>query len=168
MSQPLNEQALLWSSVDSDGVVSVALSHMLGELTAAEGMRAGWLRAEDTAHLLQLLHANRLGLALWTMQDEAQLPQICQSLCEVRECSPETICLVYAEQLHWKLLSSLVEAGAQLIVRDVPGLQLRLPRAVACAPRSQRGLHPLTSGLVERLERHFASRQPESAGLAPK
>lgn len=153
--QSLNEQALLWSSLDADGVITVALSHMLGELMAAEGLRAGWLRAEDSAHLLQLLNANTLGLVLWTVQDEAQLLYICESLCEVRHRSPETICVVYAEQLHWKLSSSLIEAGAQLMVRDVPSLQGGLSRAARAAPRSHRGLHPLTSGLVERLQRHL-------------
>lgn len=153
--QPLNEQALLWSSLDADGVITVALGHMLNELMAAEGLRAGWLRAEDPAHLLQLLNSNTLGLALWTVQDEAQLPHTCESLCEVQERSPETIRVVYAEQLHWKLSSSLIEAGAQLLVRDVPSLQRGLASAIRFAPRSHRGLHPLTSGLVERLQRHL-------------
>ena len=153
--QSLNEQALLWSSLDADGVITVALGHMLSELMAAEGLRAGWLRAEDPAHLLQLLNSNTLGLVLWTVQDEAQLLHICESLCEVRDRSPETICVVYAEQLHWKLTSSLIEAGAQLMVRDVPSLQRGLARAARAAPRSHRGLHPLTTGLVERLQRHL-------------
>lgn len=153
--QPLNEQALLWSSLDADGVITVALSHMLNELMSAEALRAGWLRAEDHPHLLQLLATNTIGLALWTVQDEAHLPQICESLCEARERSPETICVAYAEALHWRLLPSLSEAGAQLVVRDVPSLQSRLPAAVRSAARSYRGLDPLTSGLVERLDQHL-------------
>lgn len=153
--QLLNEQALLWSSLDADGVITVALNHMLGELMAAEGLRAGWLHAENPTHLLHLLNSNTLGLVLWTVQDETQLRGVCESLCHVREHSPDTICVVYAEQLHWKLTSSLIEAGAQLMVRDLPSLQRGLSRAAQAAPRSQRGLHPLTSGLVERLQRYL-------------
>lgn len=153
--QPLNEQALLWSSLDTDGVITVALSHMLSEALSAEALRAGWLRATDPEHLLQLISANTLGMALWNVLDEDQLPQICDSLCEVRTRSPETICIVYAEQLHWKLLASFIEAGAHLVVRDVPSLQRALPSVVRSAPRSHRGLHPLTSGLVERLGRYL-------------
>lgn len=153
---PLNQQALLWSSLDADGVISVALSHMLDQVLANEALRTGWLRADDHSHLLQLQAANRLGLVLWTIQDEAQLPHMCQSLCEVRERSPETVCVAYAEPLHWELLASLIQAGAQLVVRDLPSLQRGLPRAIGSAPRSLRGQHPLTSGLVERLEGYLA------------
>ncbi len=155
VTTPLNEQALLWSSLDVDGVITVALSHMLRELMAAEAQRAGWLRAADHPQLLQLLAANRLGLVLWTVQEEAQLPRLCESLCDVRERSPETICVVYAEQLHWELLSSLIEAGAQVVVRDVPGLQRGLASLIRAAPRSHHGLHPLTAGLIARIDLHL-------------
>ncbi len=151
-----NEPALLWSSLDEDRVTSVALGHMLNEVLAREALRAVWLRADDHAHLLQLIAAETLGLVLWTVHSEAQLPRICESLGDVRERSPQVICVVYAEQLYWKLLPSLFEAGAQLVAADVPSLQRGLEGVVRSAPRSQRGLHPLTSGLAERLEQYLA------------
>lgn len=155
MPPSLNEQALLWSSLDDDRVTTAALGHMLNELLAVEALRAGWLRADNHADLLHLLATDTLGLVLWTVHDEAQLPQVCESLCDVRKRSPDTICVVYAEQLHWQLLPSLIEAGAQVVARDIPSLQRGLCGAVRSAPRSHRGLHPLTSGLVGRLEQYL-------------
>jgi hypothetical protein len=146
-----NSQNLLWSSLDVNGVITAALGQMLRELLKAQGSQHRWLRAANSQHLLQLAGSHKLGLALWCVDDDLQLPQVCQSLCEVRERSPDTVCVAYAEVPCWALLSVLIEAGAQLVVRDVPNLQLGLARALSAAPRSAQGLHPLTTGLFEQL-----------------
>lgn len=147
----LHGQALLWSSRDATGVITAALGQMLRELLEAEGTRSRLLRAASDEQLNQLATTQPLGLALWCVDDDSQLPQACQSLCAVRECSPETICVAYVESERRDLLPVLVEAGAQLVACDVPSLQSGLARVVNAAPRSRVGLHPLTTGLLERL-----------------
>jgi hypothetical protein len=144
-----NSPSLLWSSLDANGVVTAALGQMLRELLQAEPTR--WLRANDSEQLLQLASSHSLGLALWCVDDELQLPHICHALCEVREHSPATICVAYVEMAQGEFLAMLVEAGAQLVVRDLPSLQLALPQIVRFATRSTIGLNPLTSGIIEQL-----------------
>ncbi len=144
-------QALLWTSRDATGVITAAVGRMLRELLDAEGARSRWLRAASDEQLNQLATTHILGLALWCIDDDSQLPPACQSLCAVRECSPETICVVYVELMRWELLPVLIEAGAQLVACDVPSLQSGLGKVVKVAPRSSSGLHPLTTGLVARL-----------------
>ncbi|MEO8269006.1 MAG: hypothetical protein ABI557_04750 [Aureliella sp.] len=147
----LDDQALLWASRDSGGVITAAVGHMLCELLDAEGTRSRLLRAASDEQLNQLSITHTIGLALWCVDDDSLLPPTCQSLCAMRECSPETICVAYVELTRRDLLPLLVEAGAQLIACDVPSLQSGLARAVRVAPRSNGGLHPLTTGLLERL-----------------
>ena len=147
----LHGQALLWSSRDASGVITAAVGQMLRELLDAEGTRSRLLRAASDGQLNQLAMTHTLGLALWCVDDDSQLPQVCQTLCAVRECAPETICVVYVELERKDLLPVLVEAGAQLVVCDVPSLQSALARVVRVAPRSSGSLHPLTTGLLEQL-----------------
>lgn len=144
-------QELLWSSRDGSGVITAALGQMLRELLDAEGTRSRLLRAASDEQLNQLATAHTLGLSMWCVDDGLQLLHVCQSLCAVRESSPETICVVYAELAQKDSLQVLVEAGAQLVACDVPSLQSGLARVIRVAPRSSGSLHPLTTGLLERL-----------------
>lgn len=147
----LHCQTLLWSSRDASGVITAALGRMLRELLGSDDSGSRLLRATSDEQLNQLAMTHALGLALWTVDDDSQLPHVCQSLCAVRECSPGTICVVYAELAEKDSLPVLVEAGAQLVACDVPSLQSGLARVVQVAPRSSASLHPLTTGLLEEL-----------------
>ncbi len=151
VNELLNGRALLWSSRDATGVITAAFGHMLRELLDAEGSHSRWLRAASDEQLHQLANTHALGLVLWCIDDDSLLPQVCQSLCTVRECSPETTCVAYAEFMRRDLLPVLVEAGAQLFACDVPSLQSGLGKIINVAPRTRRGLHPLTTGLFEQL-----------------
>ncbi|MCA9160808.1 MAG: hypothetical protein KDA72_20900, partial [Planctomycetales bacterium] len=144
MNDPLHGHALLWSSRDASGIITAALGRMLRELLGTDDSGSRLLRATSDEQLNQLARTHALGLALWSVDDDSQFPHVCQSLCTVRECSPGTICVVYAELAQKDLLSVLVEAGAQLVACDVPSLQSALVRIVRVAPRSSGSLHPLT------------------------
>ena len=151
MNDLLHGQTLLWSSRDASGVITAALGRMLWELLGTDDSGSRLLRATNDEQLNQLARTHALGLALWSVDDDSQLSHVCQSLCALRECSPETICVVYAELAQKDLLSVLVEAGAQLVAYDVPSLQSALVRIVRVAPRSSGSLHPLTTGLLKQL-----------------
>lgn len=151
MNDPLHGHALMWSSRDASGVITAAFGQMLRELLGAGDSGSRLLRAASDEQLKQLAMTHTLGLALWCVDDDSQLPHVCQSLCAVRECAPETICVVYAELAEQDLLPVLVEAGAQLVACDVPSLQSALAGVVRVAPRSSGSLHPLTTGLLEQL-----------------
>ncbi len=147
----LHGQALLWASCDASGVITAALDQMLRERLDADGTRSRLLRAASDEQLVQIATTRTLGLALWCVDDRLEMQRACQSLCAVREISPETICVVYAGLAQKNLLPALMEAGAQRVVCDVPSLQTSLARIVHFAPRSNGSIHPLTAGLLEHL-----------------
>ncbi len=174
MSDLLSGQGLAWGIWDRDGVVATAVRDMIDHELAGREVRARMLRSDSPRQLEQLANTHRLGLAIWVVVDDSEIPSLCQAMVTIRQRHPDTLCVCYLSatqndmgSLKWpdappaaphnlsaprsELVSLLVESGAQLLVDDLPTLQLALPRVIAQVPLASHGYHPLTTGLLERL-----------------
>ncbi len=151
MPELLHGQTLNWASYDPGGVVTAALQTMLTDHLTGQPVRLHLQRVPSAHQMQQTLASHAIGLAFWNLADSTELPAVCKSIATARSrpnC-PVVVCFVESSQRDW--LSLLVEAGAQVVVSQLPSLQRALPRIVARVDLSPHGFHPLTSGLVERL-----------------
>ena len=150
MSGILGGQCLSWVAFDPQLAVSAALKSML----------ASYLRGQRIR--LQLDVAKSLDeAALWACRQQISLLTIVverenslalgKCLWQVRARSPATLRIVVAKNSTPEFVALLLEAGAQIVVREIPSLQRLLPRIVERLPLKSLGFHPLTSGLAERL-----------------
>ncbi len=144
-------RTLTWSSWDREGIVTAAVRDMLDQVLTGSEIHARLVHCETPAHMQQLCSTHHLGMALWIVAAGSELTELCQAVASVQERYPSTVCVCYVATARADLVSLLVEAGARLIVDDLPTLQRALPRIVAQAPLSPHGHHPLTSGLIGRL-----------------
>lgn len=140
-----------------EGIIAAALQQMLPALCRHLGsstdppVRPRRLPCSSPVGIPQLAHSLPLGLALWVVADDAQVPAVCQAVAQLRSQSWGSVCLAYGTLFQSDALHCLAEAGTQLIVEDLAQLQWALPRALAKCPLSTAGYHPLTSGLLSRL-----------------
>lgn len=151
MTDVLTGQNLTWGVCDHEGVVAAALHDMLEQLLRDKGVRPRMWLSESPQQMEQLCHTYQLGLAVWVLASEAHLAEVCSAIMAVRDKHHATLCLCVLNASRGDWYGLLGEAGAQLIVSDLPTLQTALPRLVDSAPLSAPGTHPLTTGLLERL-----------------
>lgn len=151
VSDLLHGRTLAWGSWDREGIVTAAVRDMLGQVLTGSEIHARLVHCETPGHMQQLCSTHHLGIALWIVSVGSELTELCQAIASVQERYPSTVCVCYVATVHADLVSLLVEAGARLIVDDLPTLHRALPRIVAQAPLSAQGHHPLTSGLMSRL-----------------
>ena len=151
MTDLLHGRTLAWGSWDREGLVTAAVRDMLDDALVGSDIRPRLLLCETPASMQQLCSAHRLGMALWVWSADTALTELCQAVTVVQERQAGTACVCFLASPRADLVSLLVEAGARLIVNDLPTLQRALPRLVAHAPLSAHGHHPLTSGLMNRL-----------------
>ena len=151
MTDLLHGRTLAWGSWDREGLVTAAVRDMFDQVLAGSEIRPRLWHCETPALMQQLCSTHHLGIALWTVSPGSELTELCQAIASVQERYPSTACVCFLASARADLVSLLVEAGARLIVDDLPSLQRALPRIVAQAPLSAHGHHPLTSGLMSRL-----------------
>lgn len=151
MTDLLQGRTLAWGSWDREGIVTAAVRDMLDQVLTGSEIHARLLHCETPVHMHQLCSTHNLGMALWIVSAGSELTELCQAIALVQDRYPSTPCVCYVAIARADLVSLLVEAGARLIVYDLPTLQRALPRIVAQAPLSSQGHHPFTSGLMSRL-----------------
>ena len=99
----------------------------------------------------QTRRSAELGLALWGVWKESELIEAVASLVELQHNSSHALRIVYVAPEIGSRAGLLVEAGAHWIVGQLPSLQRGLLKMLQHAPTTEYGVHPLTSGLIERL-----------------
>jgi hypothetical protein len=109
------------------------------------------LREESIENLPRLHRLQPVGLTLWTLEHAADLPAVCSSLRSISALNQASLRVCFADAVSPKRVSILLEAGAQIVVSQLPSLYKALPRIIQNANFTSRGTHPLTTGLIERL-----------------
>jgi hypothetical protein len=164
MSELLTGRCLNWICFDQRGLLAAHLNDLLEEWTSADSrstdsalsQRMVLHATEWTGDLWRIplrscLASNGIGLAAWSISDAAEFEAACRSLRVTREAAQPVQRLSLLAPELTELLPILLEAGAQTVVSQLPSLQKELVQLLTHARLSNRGYHPLTSGLLERL-----------------
>lgn len=154
-SRLLFGETLSWVTYDSARTASAGLRSLLREALDPLSVRleiAEAASAEEAANMAEQHRAGLLTLVLteadWTGPGWAGA---CKALRRIQVRRGRCLRCVYAT--HSDMVSDLrlFEAGAQIVVDQIPWLQRLVPRIIALAPRKSGGSHPITAGLVDRL-----------------
>lgn len=154
-SRLLFGETLCWVTYDTARTVSAGLRSVLRELLDPRGVRleiAEAATAEEAASLVQQQRAGLLTLVL-TEADWGGpgWGGACKALRRVQVRRSGCVRCVYVTQAEMASDLRLFEAGAQIVVDQIPWLQRLMPRIIELAPRKSGGTHPITTGLVDRL-----------------
>ena len=149
MSHLIFGETLVWVSYDPARVFSAGLKSMLDGLLDQECRLEVALASslEQTANLVEQTRCGLLTLVLGADDDFAAM----RVLRRVQIRAPECVRCVYFPELLQLDSVRLREAGAQIVVDQIPLVQSLLPQLLAKAPRRSGGNHPLTIGLIDRL-----------------
>lgn len=154
MSDLLFGRALVWSCYDPSGVVSAVVHAILRDALAEAPIRTLHIPADS----IQDVGSDGLavGLAIWRLNDSSELAEVCNQLTKCQNKPNSAIRIIYLPTHLRDWIPVLCEAGAQVVVSQVPSLQRLLENLVSCEnlakiPLSMQGFHPLTSGLINRL-----------------
>lgn len=149
MSHLIYGQTLVWVSYDPARVFSAGLKSMLDsrldqdcrvEVTLANSF-------DQTAGLAEQTRCGLLTLVLGAGDEFAAM----RVLRRVQMRVPACVRCVYFPALLQLDGLRLQEAGAQIVLEQIPLLQAALPQILARAPRRSGGNHPITTGLIDRL-----------------
>jgi hypothetical protein len=154
-SELLYGETLSWVTFDAARAVSAGLRSMLRQALDPHGVRleiAEAASAEEAASLAEQQRAGLLTLVLtesdWSGPEWAAA---CKTLRRVQARRSSCVRCVYVTLAEMTGDLRLYEAGAQIVVDQIPWLQRLVPRIINRAPRRSGGNHPLTAGLSERL-----------------
>lgn len=148
-------ETLCWVTYDTARTVSAGLRSVLRELLDPRGVRLEIVEAttaEEAAGLVEQQRAGLLTLVLteadWAGPDWGGA---CKALRRIQVRRSGCVRCVYVTQAEMASDLRLFEAGAQIVVDQIPWLQRLVPRIIELAPRKSGGSHPITAGLVDRL-----------------
>ncbi len=150
MSGILGGQCLSWVAFDPQLAVSAALKSMLASHLRGQKIRLQLDMVKSLDEAVVLASRQQISLLTIVVEGENTLANA-KCLWQVRARSPATLRMVLSRNSTPEFVALLLEAGAQIVVHDIPSLQRLLPRIVERSPMKSLGFHPLTSGLAERL-----------------
>lgn len=153
-------ETLSWVTYDQARTVSAGLRSLLRGALDPRGVRleiAEAASAEEAASLVEQQRAGLLTLVL--SEDDRTGPSgtgpgwaaACKALRRVQVRRSRCLRCVYVAQPEMASDLRLFEAGAQIVLNQIPWLQRLVPRIIEQAPRKSGGSHPITAGLVDRL-----------------
>jgi hypothetical protein len=146
----LHGSSVTWVTCDPQRTLSAALQWMLRDHWGQRPVRLEVLPAQNWEEVPVLVEQHRAGL-LTLVVDGEHLAAACRALLRVRARRPDCVRLVYAPQALVREDCSLAEAGAQIVVSDIPCLQRLVPTFAPRLAMQYGGYHPLTAGLLQRL-----------------
>ena len=150
MADLLFGKALNWTCWDDRNLLTTRLHSLLNEWASDRSVKVRLTRLEKLEYYAQL-RSQQIGLAAWALWEETLLESLCQTLAVIQAHSPAPICICYVVPELAEHVAILTEAGAQIVVSQLPSLESALSKALASVHLSNHGFHPLTGGLVERL-----------------
>ncbi len=149
MSHLIYGQTLVWVSYDPARVFTAGLKSML-DRQLNQDCRLELSLAGSLEQTIALVEQTRCGLLTLVVGANDELLAL-RVLRRVQNRMPTCVrCVYYPELLQLDELR-LQEAGAQIVLNQIPLLQAALPQLLAKAPRRSGGNHPLTTGLIDRL-----------------
>lgn len=153
MKELLYETQLCWTAIDPSKVLPALVSQVLRERCDLLGVTPQFVAAHSQAEDATDLGA--VGLILWRVQDRENLESTISAIQAARRKELKPVCVVWLAPNLSHCAAILVEAGAQLVVTQLPslqkGLESILSRSPLPIPLAKHGSHPLVAGLVERL-----------------
>ena len=149
-SELLFGETLSWVTYDPTRTVSAALRSMLKQTLAQERVRLDITEATSAEVAGALVEQQSAGL-LTLVLNEPDWAGACKTLRRVQLRRSQCLRCVYVPSPELAGDLRLLEAGAQIVVDQIPWLQRLLPRIVERSPRKRGGSHPITAGLVDRL-----------------
>lgn len=156
MAQQSSERLFIWGSWDTGGIVTAALKTLLSDAfadtSAGNDAIVRLIRAQTPGELTKASTVNCLGLALWRLCGADELLPVAAAIRQMKlESAVATRRICYIEPEAAACASILIEAGAQIVVSQIPSLQSAIGKLIVNAPLSPRGPHPITSGLEAQL-----------------
>lgn len=149
MSHLIYGQTLVWVSYDPARVFSAGLKSILDGLLDQD-CRVEVVLASSLEQTVGLVEQTRCGLLTLVLGANDELPAM-RVLRRVQTRVSECVRCVYFPELLQLDRLRLQEAGAQIVLDQIPLLQAVLPNVLIRAPRRSGGNHPLTTGLIDRL-----------------
>lgn len=143
-------ETLSWVTYDPARTVSAALRWMLRDSLARQPVQLTIIEATSAEVAGTLVEQHQAGL-LTLVLTEPDLGGACRTLRRVQLRRSRCVRCVYVSAEARRDSPQLLEAGAQIVVDQIPWLQRLLPGIIERAPRKSGGSHPLTTGLVDRL-----------------
>ena len=153
----LEGRTLVWMSWDESGVFTAATRHMLIDILdrkvnpAESPIKLQLIRANSLDDVTQTVQRQPTSLVTIVVHQHAEIAVACKAFAKIRGRIDQPICVVYIRCELLENVGLLLEAGAQVVVSQLPSWQRVLPRVLARVPLSKQGFHPLTTGLVDRL-----------------
>lgn len=149
MSHLIYGKTLVWVTYDPTRVFSAGLKSML-DACLDEDCRVEVVLAGSLDQASTLVEQSRCGLLTLVLGAGDELPAM-RVLRRVQVRAPECVRCVYFPELLQLDRLRLQEAGAQIVVEQIPLMQSVLPQLLTRAPRRSGGNHPITAGLIDRL-----------------
>ena len=153
MKELLFEKQIRWTTSDPSKVLPALVSQILRERCDFLGITHQFVATGSPTE--EASDLGDVGLVLWRVQDRENLESTISALQAARLKEPKPICVVWLEPNLSHCAGILVEAGAQLVVTQLPslqkGLESILSRTPLPIPLAKHGSHPLVAGIVERL-----------------
>jgi hypothetical protein len=165
MQNPLEGRSLVWLSLDANSVFTAASLTMIKSYyqesesnSSGNGVVATRLAKFETWESLN--HAlfgtgqsefTSTGLVTLVIRDASDVANAAKLLWRLRGLTSHPLSVCYLDTELRESIGLLLEAGAQIVISQLPSWQRILPRVLAKVPLCQRGFHPLTRGLVDRL-----------------
>ncbi|MFN0076826.1 MAG: hypothetical protein ACKVY0_10145 [Prosthecobacter sp.] len=143
-------ESLVWVTFDPARTVSAALRWMLQAEYVDRDVRLDIQEASSVEEAGRLSEQLKAGLFTLVLAEE-DLAGACKALRRVQARQRSCVRCVYVTQRELVSDARLLEAGAQIVIDQIPWMQRIVPRLAEQAPRRSGGNHPITMGLVDRL-----------------
>ncbi|MGN6546391.1 MAG: hypothetical protein ACTHK7_15160 [Aureliella sp.] len=164
-SKLLFGETLSWVTYDKARTVSAGLRSLLRGALDPRGVRLEIVEATSAEEAASLVEQQRAGLLTLVLSEDDWTASsgigssgtgpgwaaACKALRRVQVRRGRCLRCVYVAQPEMASDLRLFEAGAQIVVDQIPWLQRLVPRIIEQAPRKSGGSHPITAGLVDRL-----------------
>ncbi len=150
---------LIWLSCDPIGLFNAATRSMMPRLLA-EDVELQFVYFDRLEQLDQALDDSAgvlhdCGLVTLAIVDMRDVGVACRLLAKLNRvqirASRRPICVCFVPTTLEESAGLLMEAGAQIVVSQLPSWQQALPSLLRKLPLCYSGSHPLTKGLVDRL-----------------
>ena len=151
----LEGKTLVWISLDPTGLFTAATRKMLQDClkqhSNAASIKLQLMQAESVNEAVAMVGRHTRGLVSFVISSVTDLAPISQALWRIRGRQDQPITACYIDPELVQNVPLLLESGAQIVVSQLDAWQKSLPRILRQAPLSKWGMHPLTSGLIDRL-----------------
>ncbi len=150
---------LIWFSCDPTGLFNAATRSIIPRLLPTE-VKLQFNRFDRIEQLDQAMDdsaaiVHDCGMVTLVIVDVRDVGVACRLLSKLKRgasaASTRRICVCFVPTTLEESAGLLMEAGAQIVVSQLPSWQQALPSLLKKVPLCYSGTHPLTKGLVDRL-----------------